>query len=77
MKYATLKIKYIRGNQCPFINKNLSKETMNSSRLRNTYVSTKKGIDRKCYNKQRNFVASLLRNEIKGTFIIIFILKFN
>ena len=36
---------------------------MKRSRLRNKFLNTKIDIDRKAYNKQRNYVVSLLRNE--------------
>ena len=39
---------------------------MKRSRLRNKFLNTKSDIDRKVYNKQRNYVASLLRNENKN-----------
>ena len=61
-KHAPLKERYVRANQSPFMNKKLSKEIMKSSRLRNKFLNTKSDIDRKAYNKQRNYV-SLLRNE--------------
>ena len=39
---------------------------MKRSRLRNKFLNTKSDIDRKAYKKQRNYVASLLRNEKKN-----------
>ena len=36
---------------------------MKRSRLRNKLLNTKSDIERKAYNKQRNYVASLLRNK--------------
>ena len=48
------------------MNKKLSKEIMKRSRLRNKFLNTKSDIDRKAYNKQHNYVASLLRNEKKN-----------
>ena len=39
---------------------------MKRSRLRNKFLNTKSDIDRKAYNKQRNYVVSLLRNEKKN-----------
>ena len=62
-KHAPLKKRYVRANRSPFINKKLSKEIMKRSRLRNKFLNTKSDIDRKAYNKQRNYVVSLLRNE--------------
>ena len=64
-KHAPTKKKYVRANQAPFITKTLSKEIMKRSRLRNKF-NTKSDIDRKVYNKQRNYVVSLLRKEKKG-----------
>ena len=55
----------MRANQAPFITKTLSKEIMKISRLRNKFLNTKSDIDRKLYNKQRNYVVSLLRKEKK------------
>ena len=65
-KHAPLKKRYVRANQSPFMNKKLSKEIMKRSRLRNKFLNTKSDIDRKAYNKQRNYVVSLLRNEKKN-----------
>ena len=62
-KHAPLKQRYVRANQSPFMNKKLSKEIMKRSRLRNKFLNTKSDIDRKAYNKQRNYVVNLLRNE--------------
>ena len=38
---------------------------MKRLRLRNKFLNTKSDIDRKAYNKQRNYVVSLLRKEKK------------
>ena len=65
-KHAPLKKRYVRANQSPFMNKKLSKEIMKRSRLRNKFLNTKSDIDRKAYNKQHNYVASLLRNKKKN-----------
>ena len=62
-KHAPTKKKYVRANQAPFITKTLSKEIMKRSSLRNKFLNTKIDIDRKVYNKQRNYVVSLLRKE--------------
>ena len=48
------------------MNKKSSKEIMKRSRLRNKFLNTKSDIDRKGYNKQRNDVVSLLRNDKKN-----------
>ena len=41
---------------------------MRRSRLRNKFLNTKSGIDRKAYNKQRNLCVSLIRSEKKNFF---------
>ena len=64
-KHAPTKKRYVRANQALFITKTLSKEIMKRSRLRNKFLNTKSDIDRKVYNKQRNYVVSLLRKEKK------------
>ena len=64
-KHAPTKKRYVRANQAFFITKTLSKEIMKRSRLRNKFLNTKSDIDRKVYNKQRNYVVSLLRKEKK------------
>ena len=46
--------------------KKLSKEIMKRSRLRNEVLNTMSDPDRKAYNKQINYVVSLLRKEEKG-----------
>ena len=48
------------------MNTKLSKEIMKKSRLRNKSLNTKSNIDRKAYNKQRNYVVSLLGNRKKN-----------
>ena len=65
-KHAPLKKRYARANQFSFINKKWSKEIMKMSRLKNKFLNTKSVIDRRAYNKQSNYVASLPRNENKN-----------
>ena len=60
-KYAPSKARYTRTNQAPYTNKKLSKEIMKRSRLRNKFLNTKSDLDRRTYNKQRNYVVSLMR----------------
>ena len=64
-KHAPSKTRYTRANQAPCMNKKLSKKIMKRSRLRNKFLNTKSDLDRKAYNKQRNYVVSLLRKENK------------
>ena len=49
-KYASIKKKYIQADEAPFMTKNLHKETMKRSRLRNKYLKSKSLTDRKNYN---------------------------
>ena len=64
-KHAPSKVRYARANQAPYMNKKLSKEIMKRSRLRNKFLNSKSDLDRKRYNKQRNYVVNLLRKEEK------------
>ena len=65
-KYTLLKKQYVRAKQAPFINKNINKEIMKRSRLRNKFLNTKSDIDSKAYNKQRNICVTLIRQEKKN-----------
>ena len=56
-----MKKKYARGNQMPFMTKDLSKEIMIRSRLRNKYLNNKSEENRLLYTQQRNKCVSLLR----------------
>ena len=68
-KYASIKKKYIRANEAPFMTKNLHKEIMKQSRLRNKYLKSKSLTNRKKYNMQRNFWKKILRTSYqKGIF---------
>ena len=59
--FAPIKKKYARGNQMPFMTKNLSKEIMTRSRLRNKYLKYKTEENRLFYTQQRNKCVSPLR----------------
>ena len=50
-KYAPIKKKYIRANEAPFMTKNLHKEIMKQSRLRNKYLKSKSLTDKKKQKK--------------------------
>ena len=65
--HAPMKIKYIRANNSPFMNNELSKAIMVRSRLRNTYLKLKTIESRDAYKRQRNYCVSLLR-KIKKNF---------
>ena len=53
-KHAPVKTKVIRGNNAPFMNKELSKEIMVRSELRNKFNRHKSKTNWKNYAKQRN-----------------------
>ena len=59
--FAPIKKTYARGNQMPFMTKDLSKEMMTRSRLRNKYLKDKTEENRLLYTQQRNKCVSLLR----------------
>ena len=60
-KHALIKKKYKRGNQIPFVTKDLSQTIMKRLELRNNYLKNKTDANRKLYRKQRNYCVSLLR----------------
>ena len=66
-KHAPMKTKYLRANNSPFMNKELTKVIMVRSRLKNKSLKLKTTEAREAYRKQRNFCVSLLRR-IKKNF---------
>ena len=60
-QHAPQKLKYVRGNQTPFMTKQLSKEIMKRSRLRNNFLRNRTEENKILYDRQRNYCASLLR----------------
>ena len=58
---ATVKKKYVKGNQSPFMNKMLSKAIMQRSKLRNLFLKKRTEENRNNYVKQRNLCVTLLR----------------
>ena len=48
------KRKYIWANQAPFMKKELNKEIMTRSRLRNKFLRFRSEENKKAYNEQRN-----------------------
>ena len=64
-KHVPRKKKYARGNQMPFFTKELSKEIMTRSRLRNKYRKNRNEENRAIYVKQINYCASLLQKSKK------------
>ena len=50
-----MKEKFVRANNAPYINKNISKAIMNRSRLKNKFVREPNKENKAAYNKQRNY----------------------
>ena len=63
-KHAPYKKKHARGNQMPFLNKDLSKAIMTRIKL-NIFLQNKSEENKIRYTKQRNFCVSLLRKTKK------------
>jgi len=61
--HAPIKYKMIRGNNCPFMTKILSKSFMERSRLKNNYNKNPTVKNEKMYKKHRNFCVNLLKKE--------------
>ena len=59
--HAPLKYKYVRGNQSPFMNKELRKAIMTRSRLKNRFHRIKTQETHTAYKVQRNVCTRLLR----------------
>ena len=60
-KHAPLKTKYIRANDQPFMTKELRKEHMKRSRLRNKYLKNRTETNKLAYKKQRNLCVNFLK----------------
>ena len=67
-KHAPVKHKYIRANNSNFMTKNLRKEIMLRSKLRNVYLKTRTNKSKQLYNKQRNLCVTLFRKAKKDYF---------
>ena len=60
-KHAPIKQKYLRANEAPFMTKELHREIIKRSRLRNNFLRTKSQKDRLKCNKKQHFCKKLLR----------------
>ena len=58
-----MKKKFVRGNNAPFMNKTLSKAFMHRSKSRNKFNKNPADVNKRLYNKQRNYCVSLLNKE--------------
>ena len=59
-QYAPMKQKIVRGNQSPFMTKELSKAIMHTSKLKNKFNKYPTEINNRLYKKQRNYCVNLL-----------------
>ena len=71
---APRKKKYTRANQAPFLTKEINKEIMTRSRLRNKFLRCRSDENKKAYNEQRNRCVKLVRSA-KKLIIAILVLK--
>ena len=60
-KHAPQKQITVRGNQSPFMNKEVSKAIMERSRLKNKFLRVKSEENKMLYKKQRNYCVSLVK----------------
>ena len=63
---APRKKKYTRANQVPFLTKEINKEIMTRSRLRNKFLRCRSDENKKAYNEQRNRCVKLVRSAKKA-----------
>ena len=66
--HVPLKMKILRGNDAPFLNKELKKATYIRSRLRNRYFKNPSKENETSYKNQRNKCVSLRRKSITQHF---------
>ena len=64
-KHAPMKVKYVRANNAPFMNKILAKAIMTRSRLKNKFLKNPTDINKSNYNRHRNYCVNLFRKEKK------------
>ena len=61
------KKKYTRANQAPFLTKEINKEIVTRSRLRNKFIRCRSDENKKEYNEQRNCCVKLVRSFKKSS----------
>ena len=62
---APIEQKHTRGNQSPFMNKDIHKAIMTRARLRSRFLKEPTSINRLAYKKQRNYCLSLMHENKK------------
>ena len=61
--HCPMKLKYVRGNNATFMNKDLSRAFMCRSKLKNQFNKNPTEANKILYNKQRNYCVSLVKKE--------------
>ena len=67
-KHTSLKKKFLRGNQAPFMTKEFRKAIYNRSRLRNKFCKIPSEENEKLYKKQRNRCVAIRKKSIRNYF---------
>ena len=67
-RHAPLKTKYIRANDQPFMTKELRKEHMKRTRLKNKFLKNRTDANAIAYKKQRNLCVNLLKKVKRAYF---------
>ena len=67
-KHAPLKSKILRGNDAPFVTKELRREIRHRSKLRNIALKSKKKTDMETFRKQRNKCTKIRKESKKAYF---------
>ena len=67
-KHAPLKQKTLRGNEAPFMNKELRKAIYTRSRLKNKYNKDRSEVNKDRYKRQRNECVKLRKKAVKEYF---------
>ena len=67
-KHAPMKKKIVRGNEAPFMTKELSKVTMNRSKLKNRYTKWLSHENFLAFKKQKNICKNLNKKTKKNYF---------
>ena len=57
--------KHVRANEASFMNKNIKKEIMNRTRLKNKFLKNRSVENNINYKRQRDYCVSLIRKEKK------------
>ena len=64
--HAPQKIKYVRSNQMPFMTKQLSKETMERSKLHSNFLGNRTEENKILYNRRSVYCVSILQKSKTG-----------